>query len=212
VNESWINALVLSRTEDDHIEVGVTRRWNVRWDNSFRWSAGDCGSRSESPSYEDAGEICEQEKCDDGDRRKFDRSQLGKLHVILHVLATIPRGTSGWLMLVQRRRPAHGPNNTNCCNVRLHSDGFLTLSVAFLLPNFSRKSLIYLYLFDSKQSVDLAVKCHPDNKNRTQGTLKIEDSRLQIGAVSVGLLLKVSSLRNSKSAIFNLQSKIFNVQ
>ena len=66
---------------------------------------------------------------------------------------------------------------TYCCNVRRHSDGITTPSVAFLLPIFSRKLLIWLYLFGSKHSVDLEVKCHPDYKNRTQA---IADCRLPI--------------------------------
>jgi hypothetical protein len=69
---------------------------------------------------------------------------------------------------------------TNRCNVRLHSDGEITPLVAFLLPFFSRKLLILLYLFNSRGSVDLALTCHPDNQNRTQKTYVIADCQLLI--------------------------------
>jgi len=103
---------------------------------------------------------------------------------------------------------------TYCCNVRRHSDGITTPSVAFLLPIFSRKLLIWLYLFDSKHSVDLEVKCHPDYKNRTQA---IADCRLPIAdwlSTRMGSLERplpqTSRTGSGNSAIGNWQSAIGN--
>jgi hypothetical protein len=97
----------------------------------------------------------------------------------------------------------------NRCNVRLHSDGFITPSVAFLLPIFSRKLLILLYLFDSRRSVDLAAARHPDNKKRTQKRFRISECGFRISRVDRFFVCEAThNLLQTKSEIRIPKSEI----